>query len=202
LNTLTAALNSGVWRSVVGQTHVQSQEYLDNLIRADYQHDLGRAADPASLSFWIGQLRAGLTDDQLNADLLASDEFFQHAGGNAAAWVDADFQNLLGRSSDPAGTSAWLGELQHGFTRSQVALGIASGPEHEAQRIQRSRRQRRGSLLLDQSTRTRDVQGGPHRQLRLGGEDRVGATLKLTPVAAFLRGGVLGGLRVILQYFG
>ncbi len=51
-------------------------------------------------------------------------------------WVDAMYQDLLGRPADLTGQSYWVEQLKQGASRSGVAYGFAASLEREGQRIQ------------------------------------------------------------------
>ena len=50
--------------------------YRQRVVQAAYQQLLGRAADPGGLAYWTNALTAGATDQQLNAALAGSDEYY------------------------------------------------------------------------------------------------------------------------------
>ncbi|HUY90477.1 MAG TPA: DUF4214 domain-containing protein [Pirellulales bacterium] len=132
---------------------VHSDEYFANfVIKPDYLKLLGRAADDAGVKYWTAQMQAGLTDQQLEAELVASDEFYAKAGENFDAapdaddttiadldhnadWVDAVYKLLLGRTADSAGETYWGNQLAAGVSRSDVALSIANSAENESHLI-------------------------------------------------------------------
>jgi len=129
-------LNQGASRTTIAATLDHSAEYFTtNVIAPAYQAYLGRSPDPSGTTFWVSQMQQGLTDQQLEANFIGSDEFFQHAGGTNAGWVNALYQSLLGRPADAGGLSFWLGQLQSGETRSQVAMGFTSSVERAQQMI-------------------------------------------------------------------
>lgn len=89
-----------------------SDEARTHLVRQRYQWVLGRAGDPGGVAYWSRALAAGTrTPEQLTASLLASNEFFRKAGGTDGAWVDAVFQQQLGRGPDPAGRAYWVAKV-------------------------------------------------------------------------------------------
>jgi hypothetical protein len=45
----------------------------------DYSHFLGRTPDQAGLNYWVSQFTAGLTNENLIAGFIASDEYFNKA---------------------------------------------------------------------------------------------------------------------------
>jgi hypothetical protein len=114
-----------------------SAEYLVDFISNAYQSNLGRTPDLGGLTAWLGQMQAGLSDQQLEGSLMGSTEFIDRNGGfdsqglPGAAWVNAVYQQTLGRDADSAGTSLWLGQLAAGSTPAQVATRIASSAEAE-----------------------------------------------------------------------
>ena len=78
----------------------------------------------------------GLTDQQLEAGFIASDEFFAKSGGTDATWVNALYQSLLGRPADPSGEAFWTQQLANGVTRDSVAFGFADSTEREGQLVE------------------------------------------------------------------
>jgi hypothetical protein len=84
----------------------------------------------------------GLTDQQLEAGFIASDEFFANAGGTDLDWVDDVYMLLLGRAADASGASYWTGQLSSLESmesavqaRSQVAVRMASSQENNSNLI-------------------------------------------------------------------
>jgi len=118
--------------SNVAESLTHSVEYYTTFINAAFEHYLARPADSAGLSYWVTQMQLGATDEQLEAELLSSSEYAQLQGGTDAAWVIGMYLDLLGRPADDAGLSYWLGEIQAGVNRYQIALGIATSAEREA----------------------------------------------------------------------
>src|SRR5262249_8338695 len=77
----------------------------------------------------------GLTDEQLEAGFIGSPEYYQHAGGTDKLWVDAMYENLLGRDPDPSGEAFWIEQLGQGVNRALVAFGFAGSSEREGQHV-------------------------------------------------------------------
>jgi len=136
-------LDAGAPISGVAAAIGKSAEYYGNfVIQPDYLKLLGRAADAAGLQYWTTQMLNGLTDQQLEAGFIASDEFFANAGGTDLNWVDAVYTLLLGRAADASGTTYWTGQLASLESmesavqaRSQVAVRIASSQENNSNLI-------------------------------------------------------------------
>ena len=51
-------------------------EYRQGVVQVAYQQSLGRAADSGGLTYWTNALNAGATDQQLNAALAGSEEYY------------------------------------------------------------------------------------------------------------------------------
>jgi hypothetical protein len=135
LNFWTNQLTSGVPRSQIAIALTHTTEYFSTIIKPAYEQFLGRPADDAGLSFWISQMQNGLTDEHLEAGFIGSPEFYQHAGGTDKLWVDAMYQDLLGRQPDMQGESFWVQQLAMGAQRADVAFGFAASVEREQQRV-------------------------------------------------------------------
>jgi hypothetical protein len=110
----------------------ESTEHYTDLLLNDYRRLLGRTPSQNEISSWLTDIaRAGLTDEQVMAEFLASDEFYQDVGGSNKAWVDAVYQQVLGRQADPGGQSFWLQTLVSGKSLYAVAEDITASTEHE-----------------------------------------------------------------------
>ena len=130
-------LDHGAPRGDVAALLVHSNEYYRNIIVTPaYQRFLGRLPDQTGLAFWVDRMQNhALTDERLEAGFIGSREFYSHAGGTDKSWVDAMYQDLLGRAADRAGESYWSNQLAHGASRADVAYGFAASLERERQRI-------------------------------------------------------------------
>lgn len=122
--------------SNVADAIAHSDEYFANfVIKPDYLKLLGRSADEAGLHSWTAAMRAGLSDQQVQARFAASDEFYKRSGGNDADWLSAVYKELFNRPVDDSGAKYWSGKLAQGQTRLQVADGIAGSGENNMQLI-------------------------------------------------------------------
>lgn len=126
----SAQLAAGTPRIAVASAITGSEEYRGQLIRAAYEAHLSRAPDPGGRTFWLGQMGIGMTIQQMEAGFLASDEYFQQAGGTPAGWIDALYGDVLKRSAGPSEVSYWLGQLARGSSRFTVSLGFFMSTEH------------------------------------------------------------------------
>jgi beta-glucosidase len=122
-------------RLPLAQTLAHSAEYSANLVRHDYQQFLGRTPEPGALAYWTAQLQHGLADEQFEAFLLASDEFYADSGGDNASWLAAVYQQALGRPADAGGAAHWNGRLASGASRLEAAHAIAASNEHARREV-------------------------------------------------------------------
>jgi hypothetical protein len=120
---------------MVANALTHSAEYYRNLITGVYQKYLGRGPDAAGLAYWVSRMQTGFSDELLEAGFIGAPEYYQHAGGTDRLWVDAMYQNLLGRFPDGPGEGYWVQQLAAGAGRAAVAYGFAASPEREGQRI-------------------------------------------------------------------
>ena len=108
-----------------------SQEAEGKIVADAYQRYLNRSPDAAGISYWIGRLDNGATDEQLDATFIGSQEYIRAHGGSGAAWVAGMYHDLLGRTPDAAGQAYWTGQLALGVSPTGVALGFATSSERE-----------------------------------------------------------------------
>jgi len=93
---------------------VHSTEYYRNEAQMAYQQILGRDADAPGLKGWIAAMKdQGLTNQEMVAHFVASDEFLRNNQYDANLMVGFLYQNLLGRKADPAGLQAWVQGLDN-----------------------------------------------------------------------------------------
>ncbi len=132
LATFGGLLNAGVSRTQVAADLVSSAEYRGDLVNAFFEQFLDRPAEPGALATFVGLLNAGATDQQVIADIVGSPEFFAQAGGTNAGFVNLTYQRILGRVPDTSGVSTFLGLLNAGATRAQVAGSLLNSGEYRA----------------------------------------------------------------------
>ncbi|MEO1458423.1 MAG: DUF4214 domain-containing protein [Pseudomonadota bacterium] len=101
-----------------------------------YEAAFGREADSAGLNFWIDAREDGLSEDDLAALFLASDEFAALFGPPESlgdeAYVETLYRNILGRDGEEAGIAFWTDALGDGLSRETVLLDFAESVENRA----------------------------------------------------------------------
>jgi hypothetical protein len=128
-------LDQGVARAALINLIDHSAEYFSRIIEPAYEQFLGRQPDEHGIAYWVQKMTEGLTDEQLEAGFIGSPEYYQHSGGADRAWVDAMYQNLLGRQPDQQGEDYWVTQLAAGANRASVAYGFAGSAEREGQHV-------------------------------------------------------------------
>jgi hypothetical protein len=121
----SAALNT------VTNAFAHSEEYLAKLVIQDYSQLLHRTAAAAEVSSWVGQLKSGLSDEQMLASFASSAEYYRQAGGSDQAWLQSLYRDVLGRDVDAGGRAAWLQAIASGASRLSIAYAIVKSVEHE-----------------------------------------------------------------------
>ena len=108
----------------------RSDEWIATVITRFYRDTLNREPDAAGLAGWIGAARSGMPVAQIAAAFYASPEYFSTVGrSDQNTWVRDLYVKLLGREPDAAGAAGWVGALQSGMPRDQLASGFYQSPE-------------------------------------------------------------------------
>jgi hypothetical protein len=94
-------------------------------VRTWYQQFLHGEMD-GSASRWINDLQRGANPDQVLPQILASSEYFEHAGSTSEGFVREQFDDLLGREPTPAELRDVTRRLQT-QKRDEVALPLIRG---------------------------------------------------------------------------
>jgi hypothetical protein len=132
LNAFTSELTGSEIAARFGIANAldKSAEYQLNLVNSTFSKYLGRAATPAEQSSWVAQLQAGVTDEQFIAILVGSQEFFDNQGDDNSNFVNAAFQDILGRSADSGSLNAFVTAIQNGVSRTSVAQALLGSVEY------------------------------------------------------------------------
>jgi hypothetical protein len=93
-----------------------------------------RIPDFGGLTFWTGQLKAGVPLQNISQAFAQSAEFIARYGSlNNNDFVALVYNNVLGRAPDPGGLAFWKGQLDSGaMTRGQVMLAFSESTEFRA----------------------------------------------------------------------
>jgi hypothetical protein len=129
LDGFTRALDAGQSRDSVALSIINSIEFTRSFVGANYEHFLGRRATSAEIDPWVQFVNRGGNFDQLQAQIMSSEEAFQLAGSNSA-WLQQAYTRALGRTATPEELRDQVARLNAGtVTRFQLALGIMQSIE-------------------------------------------------------------------------
>jgi hypothetical protein len=119
----------GATRTQVAGAITSSNEYRVDLIQDDYAKYLNRPAMAGEVAFYSNMLQTGVMDKELEVGIIAIDEYFQLAGGTYAGFVDRLFQQVLGRTADPATAAKFQDMLKRGTSRQAIASLVVHSVE-------------------------------------------------------------------------
>ena len=126
----TKQMDAGLTDQQLEAQFVASDEFFANAggtnvkwIDAIYQLLLGREADASGESYWTGQLKSGVSRQQVAEDIAGSTE-------NNTLLINSDYFHYLGRAADPGGLVYWLGQFTAGKTNEDVIAGFTGSAEY------------------------------------------------------------------------
>lgn len=135
VSAFSALLISGTPRTTVALSVLTSVEYRNRLMTSFYATFLHRTPATAELSFWLPAFAANLSDEQIEAQIVASPEYFALSGGTNAGWINRIFNEVLGRTPSAAETATFTGFLGSS-SRATVGLSILKSSEAVNRRVQ------------------------------------------------------------------
>jgi hypothetical protein len=116
----------------VASAIVHSTENFGNFVTSEYVNLLRRAPDAGGFASWVHQLEAGLSPATVETGFVASPEYIEDHGNNAAEWLNGIYLDLLGRPIDAGALSFWTEQLARGATPFAVAAGIETSAERDS----------------------------------------------------------------------
>jgi hypothetical protein len=99
-----------------------------------FQQALGRAIDPSGRAYWSKKLIT-ITRPQMLSRITGSSEFYRHAGGTTAKFVDAVYQSVLGRAADAGGRAYWIRKIDGGDSVQHVAQSLVASTEYRRKTV-------------------------------------------------------------------
>lgn len=150
------ALAAGATREQIVQAIWTSDEHRGLQVDRYYAAFLHRAADPLGRAAWVHAFRAGLSETEVILGFLTSAEYLARTVSDAT-YVQALYVDVLGRSADAHGLTAWLQLLEQGLDRNQVAAAFVTSresyrrviDEYYASFLRRKSHERETDLWLD-----------------------------------------------------
>jgi hypothetical protein len=135
LSTLGVALDRGtLTRTKLASDLTGSLAWATVTVDGLYRDLLDRPVDPSGRAYWAGQIQAGRrTIESVALSLLSSSEHLRsQGGGTRVGWIDALYEQVLGRAPDPSGRAHWIASRA---TRSKIARSIYLSREARARRV-------------------------------------------------------------------
>jgi hypothetical protein len=124
---LVQRVQAGASRVSLVKTLTATAEYRRAAVDELYRDYLGRPADSLGLAVWSPWVTGLRTEVQ--AKLLASDEYYGKAGGTDDGFIDAVYRDVLGRGADPGALATFGSWLASGRTRYDVAKTVLTSPQ-------------------------------------------------------------------------
>src|SRR5579884_2829690 len=116
-------LQQGVSRQAVVSQIENSTEYRTDLINQLYRSYLHQPADSVGLANYLSYLQSGGSVEGVEISLLGSQAFVQSQGGGSdAGFLQALYEDVLGRPVDPLAQMVFGSLLQLGLPTEDVAL--------------------------------------------------------------------------------
>jgi hypothetical protein len=129
VNGWVSNINSGMSLQAVTQAFLGSNEHFTLIVNTDFTTLLGRPADQGALNFYTQQMVNGMTQDQVEATILGSQEYYFDQGSTNSNFIQGVYFAVLGRSAD-GDVDYWESQLASGSSREQVSARILGS--HEA----------------------------------------------------------------------
>jgi Ig-like domain CHU_C associated/Domain of unknown function (DUF4214) len=133
--TFAGLITGGTPRATVALSVLTSTEYRQRLVTSFYATFLHRTPSAAELAFWLPAFAANLSDEQIEAQIVASPEYLSLAGGTNAAWINRMFSDVLGRTPSALEASNFSALLST-FSRTTVGLVILNSSETANRHVQ------------------------------------------------------------------
>jgi hypothetical protein len=97
-----------------------------------YDSVFDRLPDAGGLANWLNALNAGMTETQVAAAFIGSEEFQLRYGAlNNEDFMVQLYLNVLDRAPDAAGLLNWVRELNAGVSREEIVLRFSESLEHK-----------------------------------------------------------------------
>jgi hypothetical protein len=118
-----------ICQSQESQTH-NAATIADHLVQRTYLAALLRPGDAGGLYFWTKRVWDGAGYEAVAAAFCGTPEFKnRYDAMDNPTFVQALYNNTLGRDGDPDGTAFWNAQLAQGRPRSIVVLQFADSTE-------------------------------------------------------------------------
>ena len=129
-------LKGGASRADVALLVLQSVEYRTRLVQSFYQAFLKRLPSGSELASWLGLLGSA-SEETVEAQILGSGEYAaSRGGGTDDGFLNALFQDILGRPPTSADLTFFKNAIANGATHADVALNVLQSKEGRSKVVQ------------------------------------------------------------------
>lgn len=129
LDFYTAELAAGSTRTQVALKILSSREAHEYTVKQVFEEILDRPIDPGAVDYYADLLDAGESLDDVKSLLLGSPEYYNKVGGTNDAFLEALYQDVLGRNIDPFGEALYKSWLAFGVSRKTIAWTLLKSVE-------------------------------------------------------------------------
>ncbi|HAS11789.1 MAG TPA: hypothetical protein DCS55_14935 [Acidimicrobiaceae bacterium] len=112
-----------------------SDEWAGTRVNELYRTVLGRSADAGGRAHWVKAIASGGRLKAVAAALYGSDEHFERNGRSPRRFVEALYEDILGRAGDENGIWYWQVRLAQGLSRESVAASFYASAESRQDRV-------------------------------------------------------------------
>lgn len=120
----------GVLRHQVVIRILKSLLYQARVTEVAYWNLLDEAPDREDCAHYLDRMVRGATIEQVRAETIGSQEYFQQqGGGSVAGWTASLYQDVLGRAPTSAEFAAVRAALARNLSRTSIALGLIHSNE-------------------------------------------------------------------------
>jgi hypothetical protein len=99
-------------------------EYNRRVVDAVYQTFLQRTPDRSGQEFWAGKIRKGANPDEVRAQVIGSNEYWNKSGASAAGFGAAIYQQITRVPATPAQLTLVSAQLAGGTSRASIAAAL------------------------------------------------------------------------------
>lgn len=131
VNAVAAKLNGAtLTRTGYAQQLVGSLAWRQDEAERIFYAYLRRGLDPSGRTYYAEKIRTGTKLNTIRATVLGSSEYFRNRASNTnSLYIDAVYFDVLHRLPDPGGKAYWLGRLNNGVPRQELATKILNTDE-------------------------------------------------------------------------
>ena len=127
LANAVAYLKGGGSLQTLSTILMHTNEYYGDVVASYYRTFVGRDGSPAEVAAWVGVLRGGTTLEGL-AYLMLTSAGFNGLHPDDGSFLQALYQDILGRSASAGEIAAWESAIVKGLSRASVVSDFIHSP--------------------------------------------------------------------------